>query len=77
MTIKEISVENRVQTASQKEKNLNQTVFLNTVFQSGQYCASSLFRVTESRNSLRLKTQTAKKTPPVLTNCIGLPRPFY
>ncbi|SHH64270.1 hypothetical protein SAMN05444388_11459 [Flavobacterium johnsoniae] len=75
MTIKEISVEKRVQISSQKKKDLNQTVFFNAVSQSDQYYKSNVLRVIESPDYLYLKT--VKKTSHIMTNCIGLPRPFY
>ncbi|GEM_PF-1565680 len=77
MTIKEISVEKRVQTFSKKKKDLNQNVFFNTVSQSDQYYKSNVVRVIKSRNCMHLKTKTANKTSRIMTNCIGLPRPFY
>lgn len=77
MTIKEISVEERFQTFLQKKKNLSQIVFFNTVSQSDQYYRKSAFKVIESRNCWHLKMKTPKKTPNIMTNFIGLPRPFY
>lgn len=77
MTIKEISVEKRVQKFTRKMKDLSQITFLNTVSQSDQYYKSTVVRAIESRYCLRLKTKTAKKIPVVMINFICLPRPFY
>lgn len=77
MTIKEISVEKRFQTSTQKKKDLSQIAFSNTVSQSDQYYRSTVFRVIKSRCSLYLKTKKTKKLPAVMTSLICLPRPFY
>jgi hypothetical protein len=77
MTIKEISVEKRVQKSTKKKKDLGQIIILNAVSQSDQYYRSRVVRAMESRYCLRLKTKTAKKIPVVMINFICLPRPFY
>lgn len=77
MTIKEISVEKRVQTSIQKKKDANRIAFFNTVSQSDQYYRSSVFKVIESSYCLHFKTKTTKTISVVITNFIGLPRPFY
>lgn len=77
MTIKEISVEKRVQTSTKKKKDLSQIAFLNTVSQSDRYYRSRVVRAIESSYCLPLKTKTAKKIPVVTINFICLPRPFY
>lgn len=77
MTIKEISVGKKIQTFLVKKKDLRQTVFFSTAFQSNQYYRNTLFRLMKSRNNLHLKLKIAKQTFHIMTNSIGLPRPFY
>lgn len=77
MTIKEISLQKRVQTSTKKKKDLNRITFFNTVSQSDQYYRSRVVRAIESSYCLHLKTKTAKKIPVVMINLICLPRPFY
>ena len=77
MTIKEISVEKRVQTSMQKKQDLNQMAFFNTVSQSDQYYRSTVFRVIESKCCWHLTTKITTKMPVVTTSFIGLPLPFY
>lgn len=77
MTIKEISVEKRVQTSTQKKKDANPIAFFNTVSQSDQCYRSKVFRIIKGRYCLHFKTKTTKTICVVITNFIGLPRPFY
>jgi hypothetical protein len=77
MTIKEISIERRVLTSSQKMTDLNQISCLSTRSRLKQHSRSAVFRVVKGKRFLFFKTEIIRNLCEPAGDLTCLPLPFY
>jgi hypothetical protein len=77
MTIKEISIERRVLTASLKMTDLNRITCLSTLSRLKQHYRSAVFRVAKDKHFLFFKTEIIRNLCEPKRDLTCLPLPFY